>query len=116
MKYDTECDIWSLGRFCQKAYPLLGLPNDGDLDDTIYKQRLRACKAVGVDVVDKIEKINISRSSPIELSRDCLDLLQKMLTVDPEKRITVDVCLEHQWITESIDDSPLAFTRRLLIQ
>eukprot|EP00915_Cephaloidophora_sp_WS-2016_P010340 GHVH01015033.1.p1 GENE.GHVH01015033.1~~GHVH01015033.1.p1 ORF type:complete len:100 (-),score=9.86 GHVH01015033.1:48-323(-) len=39
-----------------------------------------------------------------------------MLTVDPEKRITVDECLKHQWITESIDDSPLAFTGRLLIQ
>ena len=28
-----------------------------------------------------------------------LDLVDRMLTVDPEKRITVDGCLEHPWLT-----------------
>lgn len=29
-----------------------------------------------------------------------LDLIDRMLTVDVEKRITVDECLEHHWITQ----------------
>jgi serine/threonine-protein kinase Chk2 len=29
-----------------------------------------------------------------------LDLIDRMLTVDADKRITVDECLEHPWITE----------------
>ena len=28
-----------------------------------------------------------------------LDLIDRMLTVDPEKRITIDECLQHPWIT-----------------
>lgn len=37
-----------------------------------------------------------------------LDLIDKMLTVDVEKRITVEECLEHPWLTEkypSVTDS-----------
>lgn len=37
-----------------------------------------------------------------------LDLIDRMLTVDVEKRITVDECLEHPWVTQrelSLTDS-----------
>jgi serine/threonine-protein kinase Chk2 len=33
-----------------------------------------------------------------------LDLIDKMLTVDPEKRATVEECLEHPWITKRTVD------------
>lgn len=33
-----------------------------------------------------------------------LDLIDKMLTVDAEQRITIDECLEHPWTTERILD------------
>lgn len=35
-----------------------------------------------------------------------LDLIDKMLTVDVEKRISIDECLEHPWITQQ----PLSLT------
>jgi serine/threonine-protein kinase CHEK2 len=36
-----------------------------------------------------------------------LDLIDRMLTVDPERRITVDECLNHPWITGKLDNWPL---------
>lgn len=34
----------------------------------------------------------------LELSDDVKDLIAKMLTVDPEKRITIEAVLEHDWV------------------
>lgn len=31
-----------------------------------------------------------------------LDLIDRMLTVDVEKRITIDECLEHPWVTQKV--------------
>ena len=31
-----------------------------------------------------------------------LDLIDKMLVVDPEKRATIDECLEHPWLTQKV--------------
>lgn len=36
-----------------------------------------------------------------DVSDLALDLIDRMLTVDVEKRITVDGCLEHPWITQN---------------
>jgi len=33
-----------------------------------------------------------------------LDLIDRMLTVDVEKRITIDECLEHPWLTGRVGD------------
>ena len=45
-----------------------------------------------------------------------LDLIDRMLTVDVEKRITVDECLEHPWVTQqpiSVTDSTDGLTGAL---
>lgn len=45
-----------------------------------------------------------------------LDLIDRMLTVDVEKRISVDECLEHPWMTEkypSVNDSTDGLTGAL---
>lgn len=45
-----------------------------------------------------------------------LDLIDKMLTVDVDKRITVDECLEHPWLTQtypSLSDSTDGLTGAL---
>ena len=34
------------------------------------------------------------------VSREALDLLKKMLTYDPERRIAAEECLKHPWITK----------------
>ena len=48
-----------------------------------------------------------------EFGADCLDLIEKMLTVDPHKRITAAGVLSHGWITSLVgvgqheNDGPL---------
>lgn len=34
------------------------------------------------------------------VSREAIDLLKKMLTYDPERRISAEGCLTHAWITK----------------
>jgi serine/threonine-protein kinase Chk2 len=34
-----------------------------------------------------------------------LDLIDRMLTVDPEQRLTVDECLEHPWMTGKVSNA-----------
>lgn len=43
----------------------------------------------------------------IDLSKDCVDLLSKMLTVDPRLRITMEELLDHPWFAAK-DDGALA--------
>lgn len=38
---------------------------------------------------------------PPYLSNECIDFLDKLLTVDPKKRITVDDALHHKWILKN---------------
>ena len=35
---------------------------------------------------------------PKRLSDNCADILKRMITVDPDKRITAAQALEHEWI------------------
>ena len=42
----------------------------------------------------------------IELSDDLVDLLQKMLKVDPKDRLTLDMIVEHRWVTNGELMSP----------
>jgi len=37
------------------------------------------------------------------VSPDCLDLLKQMLIYDPEKRITADQVLQHEYFRELVD-------------
>jgi len=34
------------------------------------------------------------------VSRDAIDLLKRMLTYDPDRRISAEEALKHQWITK----------------
>ena len=36
-----------------------------------------------------------------DLTDDCKDLIQKMLTVDPKERITIPEALNHPWIKKA---------------
>lgn len=38
-----------------------------------------------------------------DISEEAKDLISKILVVDPEKRLTVDECLDHHWFTEKYE-------------
>ena len=81
--YDEKCDIWSCGVI---MYILLSgkPPFDGNDDN---------------EILDKIKigKYNLNCSPFNNLSNECIDLIQKLLTYDPKKRISGNEALEHKW-------------------
>ena len=40
---------------------------------------------------------------PSNLSKNCRDFIQKVLTPNPDKRPSVNEILQHKWLKESID-------------
>jgi len=87
--YDKQCDIWSLGVI---VYILLcGFPpfyadNDAQLFEKIKKGEFEFLRPYW---------------DPISSSaKDCIN---KMLTVDPKKRVDCDGAMEHPWLKEGVE-------------
>ena len=84
--YNEKCDIWSCGVI---MYILLSArpPFCGDDDNAIMERVI-----VGKYDLD---------SPPFDtVSKNALDLIRKLLTMDPSKRITAEEALEHPWFKE----------------
>ena len=85
-KYNEKCDLWSCGviMYCllSKRVPFSGVFND--------------------EIIEKIKKGEYDTKTPPldKLSPNALDLLQKLLTLDVDKRITVQEALNHPFIKE----------------
>ncbi|CAH9108488.1 unnamed protein product [Cuscuta europaea] len=118
-QYSTAIDMWSLGCIMaeflskeplfngkseieqlDKIFKILGTPNE-----TIWPG---FSKLPGVKISFVKHQYNLLRKkfpatsftgSPV-LSDAGLDLLNKLLTFDPEKRITVEAALNHEWFRE----------------
>lgn len=83
--YNDKCDIWSLGVI---MYILLsGTPPFNGNDDQMILQRV------------KEGKYNMQLSEFDSVSDEAKDLIQKMLTYDPEKRISALEALKHPWFS-----------------
>jgi len=90
--YDTMCDVWSLGVMlfvflC--GYP----PFEGDNNKEIFKNVVK----------QELEFDPIDWDS---VSAEAKDLVSKMLTKDPSKRISAEDCAKHSWFKKlhSYDD------------
>ena len=85
--YDEKCDIWSCGVI---LYILLsGRPPFGGDDD---KQ-----------IMDRVStgKYDLQSSPFNKISKSCIDLIQKLLIMDPKKRINSQEALNHPWFKEN---------------
>ena len=87
--YDAKkADVWSLGIvlfIMMTGVPPLELPMTSDERFLLIKE-------------GQLTEILRQWQMLSYFSKDCLDLLSKMLCVEPEKRISLEQVLEHPWI------------------
>ena len=82
-KYNEKCDIWACGVI---MYILLsGKPPFDGIDDNEILENIR------------IGLYDISSYPFNTLSKECIDLIQQLLTYDYKKRISADQALSHKW-------------------
>jgi len=98
-KYNQACDIWSLG---VTAYFLITgkYPFTGKFKEGLFE-------------AIKTQNINFEEDCWEGVSDSAKDLVSKLLTKDPKKRITAEKALMHPWVRrETSYSNPLA-TRRI---
>merc|ERR1712232_327872 len=76
--YGSQCDMWSLGVTVFGYMPFTGT-------EERQIQRIKAGSYV-------------KKASWENVSKDAQDFVEKLLIVQPEKRMTAKKALEHQWI------------------
>lgn len=94
-KYSKAVDIWSLGVVLYIC--LCGFPP--------FSDELRTPENP-YNLAQQIKMGRFDYPSPYwdSVGDPALDLIDRMLTVDVYRRITVDECLEHPWLTQRLPD------------
>ncbi|KAH0543520.1 hypothetical protein FGG08_002188 [Glutinoglossum americanum] len=90
-RYTRAVDIWSLGvvlYICLCGFP----PFSDELNRPDYPY----------DLLEQIRRGIFDFPSPYwdDIDDHAMDLIDKMLSVDADERLTVDECLHHPWITQ----------------
>ncbi len=84
--YNEKCDIWSCGVIMYillSARPPFGGENDNEIMERV---------AIG--------KYDLESSPFNKLTRHAIDLIKKLLTIDPNKRLSAEEALKHPWFAE----------------
>lgn len=90
-KYDEKCDIWSCGVI---LYMLLSgcPPFGGRTDEEVLKNVAKG-------------KYSLEGEEWEGISEEAKDLIRKMLTYDPSKRISAKDALEHKWFSQALQQT-----------
>ncbi|CEM37936.1 unnamed protein product [Vitrella brassicaformis CCMP3155] len=85
-KYDEKCDVWSCGVILYIL--LVGYPPFGGHSDD--------------EILSKVAKGQVSMSAPEwrAISKEAKELIKKLLTYDPQKRIPAEHALQDEWIVK----------------
>lgn len=84
--YNEKCDLWSIGVI---LYILLsGRPPFDGKDDREIVRKVR------------IGHFDLNLPEFKLVSREALDILKKLMTYDPDRRISAEEALRHPWITK----------------
>lgn len=114
-QYDFGVDIWNLGIilgcFIFRKYPLLFFREPQDLLDLIvdvfgFQRLFKFLNKYSITIADSKKKkyfgisgagfqFFVSKNNADNLDEDALDLLDKMLVIDPQDRITAKEALKH---------------------
>lgn len=90
-EYTTKTDIWSLGvTFCQLV--TLEYPFEGKNKDEIYES------------ISKGEKINFNDEVLKKYSKEFLDLIDEMMSLDPDKRPSANEILKKNITKNGMDE------------
>ncbi|CAF0819943.1 unnamed protein product [Rotaria sordida] len=96
-KYDKACDIWSMGVI---MYILLcGYP-------PFFSTHGGAISA-GMKTKIKAGEYQFPKSEWKNVSQEAKSIIQKMLTVDPATRVTIDWILRCPWFTGTVPETPI---------
>lgn len=88
-KYNEKCDVWSIG--CILYVMLTGFPPFNGTEDAEIIAKVR------------LGKYSLQTLKGCGLSDQCIAFIQKLLTVDPEKRISAEEALRDPWILENLN-------------
>eukprot|EP01128_Nolandella_sp_AFSM9_P000647 TRINITY_DN1079_c0_g1_i1.p1 TRINITY_DN1079_c0_g1~~TRINITY_DN1079_c0_g1_i1.p1 ORF type:complete len:489 (+),score=118.30 TRINITY_DN1079_c0_g1_i1:59-1468(+) len=82
--YTSACDIWSIGVI---TYVLLSshIPFDGNTENLVFQKIIRAQYRFPSPMWDNI-------------SEEAMNFIKKIFLVDPKQRMSVDECLDHDWM------------------
>jgi calcium-dependent protein kinase len=84
--YNEKCDIWSCGVIL--FILLSGTPPFNGSNDNAIMQKVKS------------GKYSMSGPEWDKITDDAKDLINKMLTLDKDKRISAEECTQHKWIKE----------------
>ncbi|XP_064629382.1 serine/threonine-protein kinase par-1-like [Lineus longissimus] len=99
-KYGPQVDVWSIG---VNMYAML----TGNLPFTVHPFNIKTLQ-------NKMTSGDMN-ALPESITRGCRDLVKKLLTSDPEKRISLREAMQHPWLTEGRNRplEPAMFPNRL---